>query len=604
MKTYRADLDGLKGLAIIAVVFYHMGILKTGYLGVDLFFVINGFLVIPSLCRSIQNGSFTYFDFLKKRVIRLLPLIVIAMAVSLAIGYYGMLPDDYENVAQSVVATGLFSNNILSGITILSYWDSFNDFKPLMHMWYVGILMEFYIIIPLIVLGAKWLSKITKSSFERIVNYVIITLSILSLALYLNPNLSDASKFYYLQYRFFEIAIGGLIGLNLSSIKISNQLNRYLSPVTLVLLITTICASLFTININNLGSHTPVIGAPEIVESFILPKTVLLLLTVLFSTVLLFCKNGMTCSKYLIENGFIGYLGKMSFSIFVWHQVFLAFYRYYISIHISWIFICVYLLVIGAISLITYLFIEKKIQNTTSSLITWCALDLVLIAIAGVVYMKAGVVRDVPELDIYTSNIHRGMHAEYVDRVYEYQKSFPEANGKYNVLVVGVSFGRDFANVLLESPMKDSINLSYGHWDDKDIMERAAESDYIFSFSSKKDVPSIVWDRIKSITQVWGIGTKNYGDSNGLIYTRRNEPDYFNTTVPLNPEYKQLNDLWKSEWGADRYVDFIQMSLDEEGRVRVFSPEHKMISQDCEHLTKGGAQYYASVISWDKIFCR
>lgn len=77
MKTYRADLDGLKGLAIIAVVFYHMGILKTGYLGVDLFFVINGFLVIPSLCRSIQNGSFTYFDFLKKRVIRLLPLIVI-----------------------------------------------------------------------------------------------------------------------------------------------------------------------------------------------------------------------------------------------------------------------------------------------------------------------------------------------------------------------------------------------------------------------------------------------------------------------------------------------------------------------------------------------
>ena len=602
MNTYRTDLDGLKGLAIIAVVFYHLGILKTGYLGVDLFFVINGFLVIPSLCRSIQNGSFSYFEFLKKRVIRLLPLIVVAMAVSLAIGYYGMLPDDYENVAQSVVATGLFSNNILSCITILSYWDSFNDFKPLMHMWYVGILMEFYVVIPLIVLGAKWLSKLTKSGFSRMTNYVIIALSVVSLALYLNPKLSDAAKFYYLQYRFFEIAIGGLIGLNLSAIKVKDQFNKYLSPVALILLLTTICASLFTININNLGSHTPVVGAPEIVESFILPKTALLLLTVLFSTVLLFCKNDITCSKYLIDNRVVGYIGKMSFSIFVWHQVFLAFYRYYISIHISLVFVCVYLLVIGAISIVTYLLIEKKVQNTTSSLITWGALDLVLIAIAGLIYMKAGVVRDVPELDVYTDNIHRGMHAEYVDRIYKYQDSFPKNNGKYNVLVVGVSFGRDFANVLLESPMRDSINLSYGHWDDKAIMERASTADYIFSFSSKSGVPTAVWSTIKNNTQVWGIGTKNYGDSNGLIYSRRNEPDYFNTTVPLNQEYKLLNEQWKEEWGSDRYVDFIQMSLDDEGRVKVFTPEHKMISQDCEHLTQGGAEFYASIIDWSVVF--
>ena len=216
--------------------------------------------------------------------------------------------------------------------------------------------------------------------------------------------------------------------------------------------------------------------------------------------------------------------------------------------------------------------------------------------------MKAGVVRDVPELDVYTDNIHRGMHAEYVDRIYKYQESFPENNGKYNVLVVGVSFGRDFANVLLESPMRDSINLSYGHWDDKDIMERASNADYIFSFSSKSGVPTALWSTIRKDTQVWGIGTKNYGDSNGLIYSRRNEPDYFNTTVPLNPEYKQLNEQWKAEWGNDRYVDFIQMSVDKEGRVKVFTPEHKMISQDCEHLTQGGAKFYASIIDWSVVF--
>ena len=145
---YRNDIDAWKGFAILAVVLYHLGILKTGYLGVDLFLVINGYLIIPSLTAKINERCFSYFGFLKKRLLRLAPLVIIASSVCLAVGYSGMLPDDYENLSETAVASNFFSQNILASITTKDYWKSSNAFSPLMHMWFVGILIEFYVAFP------------------------------------------------------------------------------------------------------------------------------------------------------------------------------------------------------------------------------------------------------------------------------------------------------------------------------------------------------------------------------------------------------------------------------------------------------------------------
>lgn len=149
---HRKDLDVLKGFAIIAVVFYHLGILKSGYLGVDLFLVINGFLIIPSVCRHVSDGDFSYWQFLKKRVIRILPLIVIATFCCMVWGFFSMLPDDYENLSEYVIASNVLSGNIMSAISSGNYWATFNEYKPLMHMWYVGVIFEFYVTFPLIVM--------------------------------------------------------------------------------------------------------------------------------------------------------------------------------------------------------------------------------------------------------------------------------------------------------------------------------------------------------------------------------------------------------------------------------------------------------------------
>lgn len=215
---YRKDLDALKGIAIVAVVLFHMGLLKSGYLGVDAFFVINGFLVVPSVIRKINQSDFSFFSFMEKRIVRLLPLIVLASVVALGLGYFLMLPDHYENLAQSVAAGNLMSENILSAITTKNYWDVVNEYKPLMHLWYVGILFEFYLVFPILMLCAKSIAKMLKQDERKWMINTLCICCLLSLVLYLLPNVSVGDRFYYLQYRFFEIALGGIISMYINKL--------------------------------------------------------------------------------------------------------------------------------------------------------------------------------------------------------------------------------------------------------------------------------------------------------------------------------------------------------------------------------------------------
>ena len=132
------DIDVLKGIAIIGIITYYMGILKTGHVGVELFFLINGFLIVPSLIKEIDEGIFRYLQFLRKRMSRLLPVLIMSCALCFLLGYFAMLPNDFENLCKSLIATCVFSNNILAAITTKNYWDVINGYKPLVHTRYLG----------------------------------------------------------------------------------------------------------------------------------------------------------------------------------------------------------------------------------------------------------------------------------------------------------------------------------------------------------------------------------------------------------------------------------------------------------------------------------
>lgn len=599
---YRRDLDALKGIAIIVVVLFHMGLLKSGYLGVDIFFVINGFFVIPSLVRRIAQGDFSFWNFVAKKIIRFLPLIVLASVVCLIVGYFLMLPDHYENLAQTVIASNFMSENILSAITTKNYWDVVNDYKPLMHLWYVGILMEFYIVVPLLLIVVKKCASLLKKSVE---NVMVLTLSIftmISLVLYFLPSISIGDRFYYLPFRFFELGFGGLISIFVGRSRNLECLShcKGVQKISLFVLLLVVCCSLYNLFMGNNTDTNAVIGRTVVVDNGLpLSSQLALLATVFLTTIVVGCKNG---ESILLKSRCLSWLGKMSYSIFIWHQVLLAFYRYLFSNNISLCFSICFITVTIVVSVLSYYFVEKKISLSRKSVILWCIASLFVVLPSGYLYLHAGVVRNVPELDVMKGTEHRGMFGEYCDRVYQY-KQFPDIdNGKMNVLVEGVSFGRDFANVLLESEYKDSINLVYIFtWKDKELKRKVAKSDYIFCFSSRESVPGLVWNNKKPNCIVKGISTKNYGECNGIIYKNRLSSNYFNQTLEIEKGYKELNEEWKSQWG-DNYIDLLTPAMVDENRVRVFTDDFRFISQDCRHLTQAGAQWYARNLNWKSIF--
>ena len=599
---YREDLDMLKGFAILAVVLYHMGISHSGFLGVDVFFAINGFLIIPRVLKDVNEERFHYFSFIKKRIIRLLPLMLLASALCLLVGYWGMLPDDYENLSESVIATNIFSNNILASVTTKNYWDVSNDYKPLMHTWYVGILFEFYLLFPLIVLLIKCLSKKFHFDYYKYSFIVIIALSITSVLLYLNPSASTGERFYLLPYRFFELSIGGLAGIWIANYRKDHLYeNGLLSSIGCLFLLLVIFFGIIYVDGHDV-EYNLVSGTKETVKSLI-PQNILLLLSVILTVFFVVSNNKKSRSLFcFINTKVFSLLGMMSYSIYIWHQPILAFYRYFISSSFSLFFLLIFFVVVLSLSYVTYRFIEQKVRDNIRTRIAIISMFLFINGTAFAIYMHAGVVRDIPELYVQMDNVHRNMHAEYVDRIYSYDKDFATTNiGKINVLVIGNSFARDWGNILLESKMADKINLSYIYKINKKYISRINQADYIFIHDWKHNVPSYVWENKKTNTEVWGIGTKNFGENNGIIFKNRHRPDYFHQTIKINPIYFTMNEQMKKEW-KDKYVDLLSLSVVSNEKVVVFSQNNKFISQDTRHLSKGGAEYFATKVNFCKIF--
>lgn len=598
MTEYRQDIDVLKGFAIFSVVLFHMGILNSGYLGVDIFFVVNGFLVIPKIVESFSQNKFSYSIFFRNKYLRILPLVVLASFICLLIGCFGLLPENLKNLSEAIIAGNLFSENIFLNITTRDYWDISNNFKPLMHLWYIGVLMEFYILFPLLLwIGTKILQTLNKKTEDNII-LILSFLFTLSLILYLLPYDNDKNKFFFLHYRLFEILSGGVVGLICARSGCANRFPK-LHYISITLLIFVVLSGLLFIQ--DIGYDKPPIGCEtlnDLTEHSIQSKPTLLLLTVFLSCFILYSNNS---GSIILNSSFLANIGKRSYSYFIWHQIVFVFYRYFISTELTLKYVILTLAITIILSELSYRFIELRVNKTNKAFFLWMTLSFAAIISSLWIHNHYGVVRNIPELSINFSNPSEGRYSGYNGRVFDYDKDFPEKNGKKNILVIGNSFSRDIANCILESTYKDSINLSYIFELNRNHCERIKEADVVLIFSFKESVPDYFWKNLKEQSSVWGIGTKCYGDINEQIYIHRSSPNYRNTSLPIRNDYLILNEKLKKDWG-DHYIDMIGISTLDNGSIRIFTPDGKFISHDCLHLSKDGASWFASQIDWSTIF--
>lgn len=498
----------------------------------------------------------------------------------MVLGFFVMLPDDYENLSQSVIAANVFGNNILAAITTKNYWDVTNEFKPLMHTWYVGVVMQFYLVYPVLF----YLAKLNKKNPKGTLMTLIATLAVVSLLVYFAIE-NTAHRFYYLPSRFFEFAVGGIAALIYNPKEDKPFENGYVFLCYVLLLIL------------------------MFVNQDLIPANVRLVTVVGLSCVML-------CSQDVLENKITGNavlakIGAASYSIFIWHQILLAFYRYTITSKFTIGSYAILLAATAVLSWLTYRFIEQKtivaLKTRRGKIILYASTIILFVALssfAGYIYMRAGVVRDVPELYVNKNDVHRGMHAEYVDRGYKYDKPFETE--KPHWFVVGDSFGRDFVNIILESSIADSVEVSYSHNYVRE-KDRYRKADRVFIASLILDekivneVELMCLSHGLSPDKIAIVGIKNFGCSNGQVYAKRNHPDYFEQYTEVDDTKRYIEDnAHYAELFGDRYLNMMSYVFNDKNEVRVFTPDHHFMSADCRHLSKGGAIFYAQKINWSK----
>ena len=588
------EYDLLKTSAIFAVILFHFGIQTYGYLGVDIFLVLNGYLVINSLLDGAENGKKeTYFGFLFKKLLAFWPFILIAGTVSLIIGCFAMLPDSYENLAESVVASNVFANNILLCITTGDYWNALNIYKPLMQFWYIGLLMQSYLILPVIPLATK-----KSSNQRRLCAVLFAALTAISLVLYLNHEFPSEQKFYYLPFRFFELSLGAVIACLKPYLKsISYKPLFRGKAIALAGKIVAFAAILFFL-------ISPVAAMSD---------TVRLLIVCLLSAVwiVLNFSNGAETSNAPRFLRAVAFFGKMSLDLYVWHQVILAFLRCTVADDTSFAFLLLYLSLTLAAGFLSYYFLEKPLsdcaKNHPRALFCVClAAFVVTTGISYGIFRHKGVIRDVPELDITVKGEQKDRMTYNLDAgIYDVDFS---ADEKQKILVIGDSYGRDFVNVLLKSGESERSELSYipislpEDTIPEKLYGRISDADFVFLSFDETDVSCIV-NKLSEYAEkdkIYVVGSKRYGKNTDLIFNRRNRTDYKMTVTSVSETLLDANQKNKELYGS-HYIDMLAPVLDGNGAVYVFTDTQKLISFDTSHFTEAGAEYYAKILNLDML---
>lgn len=149
---WRNDITGLRALAVIPVLFYHAfpELLPGGFFGVDIFFVISGYLISGIIFRGVSTGTFSYWDFYQKRIRRIIPNLIVLCLFVLSIGYFFLLPFEYANLGKHIVASGLFIQNF-NLLSEAGYFTEDALRKPLLHLWSLAVEEQFYIVFPILI---------------------------------------------------------------------------------------------------------------------------------------------------------------------------------------------------------------------------------------------------------------------------------------------------------------------------------------------------------------------------------------------------------------------------------------------------------------------
>ena len=439
---YRPEIDSLRAISVLGVIIYHSKIyffgelfFQGGYFGVDIFFVISGYLITSIIYEDLRKNQFSLKKFYIKRCRRIFPALIFTILISLLLSWYSVMPVSFIEYAKSIIYSLIFVSNYYFYFSGLEYGAVSGLLKPLLHTWSLAIEEQFYIIFPLIfIFGFRKFRK-------NLILYLGILLFVSFITAIYYSNFDPKFNFYFIGSRAWELLIGSLLFLlsYKSNLQIKTTYSNLSTFFGLLLIFISFQFNYDTNPTPNLNTVLPLLGASIIIFTF--------------------KKEGFL--NLLFVNKFVLKIGLISYSLYLLHYPIFAFVRANRIAH-SNIDYFVVALIIFFLSYISYRFIEKPFRNfdfiknkslvkiLIGSIIFLCSSSLFIIG-------NKGFENRYPSLSNFSLDYEK-YRKELRDLKYELGTPSFKVDTKKNLLIIGNSHGRDLFNTL---KLNESIFLDY-----------------------------------------------------------------------------------------------------------------------------------------------
>src|SRR5258706_5013204 len=301
---YRRDIDGLRAIAVLAVAFDHARLpgFAGGYVGVDVFFVISGYLITQILTRELDRGAFSVLGFYERRIRRIFPALFVVQLVTLAIGCWLLLPDDLVALARSAVATTFFSANFLF-LAQAGYFEAASWTKPLLHTWSLAVEEQFYIVFPALLLlarrrlGGRYVAPPIAAVFVSFVLCAVGTQNYREAAFYLAPT------------RAWELGLDCLLALGGERVALRKAARELAALAGLALIAYSVVAYGADTHFPGFATLPPVVGAALILWAGV---------------------GGSSAVGRALSTRPAVFFGLISYSLYLWHWPLLVYATYYL----------------------------------------------------------------------------------------------------------------------------------------------------------------------------------------------------------------------------------------------------------------------------------
>lgn len=320
---YRPEIDGLRAVAVLPVLFFHAGFswVSGGFVGVDVFFVISGYLIARIVADDIKAGTFTVWGFYERRVRRISPALALVCIATIPLAWLWMAPREFDKYSQSLVAVNLFVSNFLFWKDT-DYFSAAAELKPLLHTWSLGVEEQFYVLFPMLL----WVLR--RHGYALAVVAALVAASFALTLVF--GRLAPAANFYLLPTRFWELGLGALLGLAGANGQIRSRGAAELASMAGLAMVV---GSIFLLD-----------GSRPFPGWWALPP-------VLGTALLIAAASGETLVGKILGWRPLVAIGLISYSVYLWHQPLFAFARIRLFGEVSSI---VFLLLIGLTLVLAY----------------------------------------------------------------------------------------------------------------------------------------------------------------------------------------------------------------------------------------------------------